>query len=105
VELLLYARTATEFSYEKNDIIVVKPDGFEWGIGELNTSVFTIVTVPDNTDNLEYANYVDSGFVNKVGVSGVGVFRHMSFGREKLKMIRRRKYTFNTATQKIEGKV
>ena len=81
------------------------PNGYAWGTGELDTSVFTIVTVPDDEENIEYSVYPREDFINKVGDMGVGVFRHKNFSRRNLKQTLRRKYKFNQVTQKIEGKI
>ena len=91
--------------YKKDDVVVVMPDGHNWGLGELDTAVFYIVDmlgVP--VSNFESSVYETEDFINKVGASGIGVFRHQEFKREKLKVTRRRKYKFNTVTQQIEGK-
>lgn len=107
MELLLYARptNTNHLGYATNDIVISNPDGFAWGSGELDASVFTVVTVPNSAKNLAYADYPDDTFINKVGSMGVGVFRHKNFSHENLTPTKNRKYTFNPVTQKIEGKV
>jgi len=35
-------------SHKRGDIILVRPDGWAWGSGELNPAVFTIISVPDS---------------------------------------------------------
>lgn len=32
--------------YKRGDVVVVMPDGHEWGAGELDESVFTVVVMP-----------------------------------------------------------
>ena len=32
--------------YKRGDVVVIQPDGFMWGTGELDTSVFEIVKMP-----------------------------------------------------------
>lgn len=91
--------------YKKDDIIVVMPDDHQWGIGELDQSTFTIVSLPGvPVGDFESALLPENTFINGSAMVRIGTFRHHLFKKHLMKSVKRRKYTFNRTTSKIERK-
>jgi len=53
-EILVRINVPEGHVYSNNDIVVIKEDGHDWGAGELDTTVFRIVSISGSVDEMKY---------------------------------------------------
>lgn len=85
--------------YETGDAVVVMPDGWGWGEGELNTNVFTIekgVTLTDSEAGL--LTQQDIAPLNNSAISRLPTFRSLSTKFENAKLLHNRKYAYDNGS-------
>ena len=78
--------------YDTGDIIYIAPDGHQWGGGELDTNVFTIVTGVTLTDRERELLLMPDDMINFSSYSMLPTFRSLSLKGEQLNYLNRRKY-------------
>ena len=82
-------------SYGVNDVVAIVSDSHQWSPMELDTSVFTIETIPDLLE-AEVSRLLmnDDGFINNSSISKLPTFRSLSTQFTQTRLFHKRKYQY-----------
>ena len=93
MQLLL--KNSPNAGYETNDVVVAMPDDHIWGTGELQSSVFTIVTgvtIDDETKDKLLVS--DEQIQVAKAAMKIPALRKKMINRDNMKLSKRRRYRY-----------
>lgn len=91
-------------SYKRGDVVVIMPDGHQWGTGELDTSVFAIIKKPGvSVESIRHMLYEQLNDIPKTAALRIPALARHALKQGRPTKIRKR-FSIDIDTQLITDK-
>ncbi len=90
--------------YKRGDVVVIKEDGFNWGIGERDTNVFEVVKMPGvPVDDMKHMLYSNNESIANTAALKIPALAKLA--KQKTRgTLNRKRFNINLSTLEITDK-
>ena len=90
--------------YKRGDVVAIRENGFQWGSGELDTNMFSIISMPDKSvGEMKHMLYSNDKPIPKTAALKIPALRKL-VSQGMRDTINRKRFSIDITTQQITDK-